>query len=163
MRTLFARASEWAAPIHIHIDTNRSIYLYLHTDTDRHRQAPPSYITIWWCLFTPKRHLPTPGQHGHSPQRHTAAGTAAPSTADMGNAVHLNMRPQSASASECTAPIHIHIDRNRSIYLCIDRHRQAYPTCIIIYLHMRPQSASASECTAPAEALNTCNTCTPSG
>ena len=23
--------------------------------------------------FTPERHLPTPGQHEHSPQRHTAA------------------------------------------------------------------------------------------
>jgi len=29
-------------------------------------------------MYTPERHLPTPGQHGHSPQRHTAAGTAAP-------------------------------------------------------------------------------------
>ena len=38
--------------------------------------------------FTPERptrSLPTPGQHGHSPQRHTAAGTAAPTTADTGN------------------------------------------------------------------------------
>jgi len=33
------------------------------------------------------RHLPTPEQHGHSPQRHTAAGTAAPTTADIGNKV----------------------------------------------------------------------------
>jgi len=35
----------------------------------------------------PDRHLPTPGQHGHSPQRHTAAGTAAPTTADTENTV----------------------------------------------------------------------------
>jgi len=34
-------------------------------------------------LFTPKRHLPTPGQRGQSPQRHTAA----PLTADKGNTV----------------------------------------------------------------------------
>jgi len=40
-------------------------------------------------LHTPERHLPTPGQHGHSPQRHTAAGTAAPTTADTGNTVQL--------------------------------------------------------------------------
>jgi len=38
-------------------------------------------------LYTPERHLPTPGQHGHSPQRHTAVGTAAPTTADTGNTV----------------------------------------------------------------------------
>jgi len=31
-------------------------------------------------LCTPERHLPTPGQRGHSPQRHTAAGSAAPTT-----------------------------------------------------------------------------------
>ena len=37
------------------------------------------------CL--PPRDLPTPGQHGHSPQRHSAAGTAAPTTADMKNTV----------------------------------------------------------------------------
>jgi len=36
---------------------------------------------------TPERHLPTPGQRVHSPQRHTAAGTAAFTTTDMGNAV----------------------------------------------------------------------------
>jgi len=27
-------------------------------------------------MFTPERHLPTPGHHGHNPQRHTAASTA---------------------------------------------------------------------------------------
>jgi len=31
-------------------------------------------------MFNHERHLPTPGQHGHSPQRHTAAGTAALTT-----------------------------------------------------------------------------------
>jgi len=37
-------------------------------------------------MFTPERHLPTiPGQRGHSPQRHNAAGTAAPTTTDTGN------------------------------------------------------------------------------
>ena len=38
------------------------------------------------CL-PPERHLPTPGQRGQGPQRHTAADTAAPTTADMGNTV----------------------------------------------------------------------------
>jgi len=42
-------------------------------------------------LTTPKRHLPTPGQCGHSPQRHTAAGTAAPTTTDTGNTVRLTL------------------------------------------------------------------------
>ena len=37
-------------------------------------------------MFTPEKHLPIPGQHGHSPQRHTA-GTAAPPTAETGNTV----------------------------------------------------------------------------
>ena len=41
-----------------------------------------------FATLVPKaHHLPTPGQHGHSPQRHTAAGTAAPTTADLGNTV----------------------------------------------------------------------------
>ena len=35
-------------------------------------------------MLTPERHLPRPGQHGQSLQRHTAAGTAAPTTAEMG-------------------------------------------------------------------------------
>jgi len=35
--------------------------------------------------YTPERHLLTPGQRRHSPQRHTAAGTAAPTTTDTGN------------------------------------------------------------------------------
>jgi len=34
--------------------------------------------------YTPERHLPTPGQRGHSLQQHTAAGTAAPTTTDTG-------------------------------------------------------------------------------
>jgi len=34
--------------------------------------------------YTPERHLPTPGQRGHSPQRHTTTGTAAPTTTDTG-------------------------------------------------------------------------------
>jgi len=50
--------------------------------------------TLWW-LFTPERHLPTPGQHGHSPLRHTAAGTAAPTTANKGNTVPQRANPTS--------------------------------------------------------------------
>ena len=38
-------------------------------------------------LYTPGRHLPTPGQRGYSPQRHTAAGTGAPTITDTGNSV----------------------------------------------------------------------------
>jgi len=44
-------------------------------------------------IFTPAGHLPTPGQRGHSPQRHTAAGTAAPTTKDTGNTVPQRARP----------------------------------------------------------------------
>jgi len=43
--------------------------------------------------FTPERHLPTPGQCGHSPHRHTAAGTAAPTTTDTGNTVPQRTNP----------------------------------------------------------------------
>jgi len=39
------------------------------------------------------RHFPTPGQQGHSPQRRTAAGTAAPTTADTGNKVPQRANP----------------------------------------------------------------------
>jgi len=41
----------------------------------------------------PERHLPTLGQRGHSPQRHTAAGTAAPTTTDTGNTVPQRANP----------------------------------------------------------------------
>ena len=44
-------------------------------------------------MFTPDRHLATLGQHGHSPQRHTAAGTAAPTTTDTGNTVPQHANP----------------------------------------------------------------------
>ena len=44
-------------------------------------------------MFTPERHLPTPGQREHSPQRHTAAGTAAPTTTDTGNTVPQRANP----------------------------------------------------------------------
>jgi len=38
-------------------------------------------------MFTSERHLLTPGQRRHSPQRHTAAGTAVPTTTDTGDTV----------------------------------------------------------------------------
>jgi len=44
--------------------------------------------------YTPEGHLPTPGQREHSPQRHTAAGTAAPTTTtDTGNTVPQLVNP----------------------------------------------------------------------
>ena len=45
------------------------------------------YVCVYDDMFTSERHLPSPGQRGHSPQRHTAAGTAAPTTTDTGNTV----------------------------------------------------------------------------
>jgi len=41
----------------------------------------------------PKRHFPTPGQRRHNPPRHTAAGTAAPTTADTVNTVPQRANP----------------------------------------------------------------------
>ena len=65
--------------IHIYIYT----YIYIHI-----------YICIYngvtkmmMMLFIPERRLLTLGQQGDSPQRHTAAGTAAPTTTDTGNTV----------------------------------------------------------------------------
>jgi len=43
--------------------------------------------------YTVEEHPPTSGQHGHIPQQHTAAGTAAPTTADMGNTVPQRAHP----------------------------------------------------------------------
>jgi len=43
--------------------------------------------------YTPERNFPTPGQREHSPQRHTAAGTAAPTTTDTGNTVPERANP----------------------------------------------------------------------
>jgi len=44
-------------------------------------------------MFTPESHLPTPGQREHSPQRYTAAGTAAPTTTDTGSTVPQRANP----------------------------------------------------------------------
>jgi len=44
-------------------------------------------------MYTPERQLPTPGQHEHSPQRHTAAGTAAPTTTYTGSTVLQRANP----------------------------------------------------------------------
>jgi len=44
-------------------------------------------------LLSPKGHISTPGQRGHSPERRTATGTASRTTTDKGNAV-----PQRACA-----------------------------------------------------------------
>jgi len=44
-------------------------------------------------LSTPERHLPTPGQCGHSPQQRTAAGTAVPTTTDEGETVPQRVNP----------------------------------------------------------------------
>jgi len=64
----------------------------------------------WLILIVyPEKHLPTPGQHGHSPQRHTAAGTAAPTTADMGSTV-----PQRANTPlkrPMLTPGRVHLNR----------------------------------------------------
>ena len=41
-------------------------------------------VCMVMMMSTFERHLPTPEQRGHSLQRHTAAGTAAPTTIDTG-------------------------------------------------------------------------------
>jgi len=43
--------------------------------------------------YTSEIHLPTRGQRGDSPQRHTAAGTAAPTTTDTKNTVAQRVNP----------------------------------------------------------------------
>jgi len=43
--------------------------------------------------FTPNRHLLPPGQRRHSPQRHTAPGTAAPTTTDRGETLPQRANP----------------------------------------------------------------------
>ena len=60
-------------------------------------------------MFTPERQLPTPGQCGHIPQRHTPAGTAAPTIIDKGNTVPQRANPtQTAYAS--SSPLRL-VDR----------------------------------------------------
>jgi len=47
-------------------------------EEEKEEEEEEEMIMMMMMMITPERHLPTPGQHGHSPQRHTAAGTAAP-------------------------------------------------------------------------------------
>jgi len=54
-------------------------------------------------MSTSERHLPTPRQCGHSPQRHTAVGTAAPTTTATGNTVLQRVNPtQTGAAAEAS-------------------------------------------------------------
>ena len=75
--------------IYIHI----YIYIYIHAcitylRADPRGSSPVGFVATLACPPTgvvdddciPPRDLPTPGQHGHSPQRHTAAGTATSTT-----------------------------------------------------------------------------------
>jgi len=58
-------------------------------------------------MFLPGRDVPTPGQRGHSPQRHTAAGTATLTATDTGNTVPQRADPiqtASADAAGITSP-----------------------------------------------------------
>jgi len=51
-------------------------------------------------MYTSERHLPTPGQRGHSPERHTAAGTAASTTTDTGNTVPQRANPTQTACAQ---------------------------------------------------------------
>jgi len=81
--------------------------------------------------YPPERHLRISGQCGHSPQRHTAAGTAAPSTTDTGNAV-----PQRANAerllSSRTAPMVQNGRRGGRLLLYI----QNYTLSVLVYFSL---------------------------
>ena len=65
-------------------------------------------------MYTPERHLPTPGpgQREHSPP-HTAAGTAAPTTTDTGNTV-----PQRADPAQTA---YAHSRKRPSLHPCVTR------------------------------------------
>ena len=65
-----------------------------------HRAAELLGATQW-----PPSGIPTPGQRGYSPQRHTAAGTAVPATADTGNIVPQRNDPtQTATPADAPTP-----------------------------------------------------------
>jgi len=50
--------------------------------------------------YTPVRHLPTPGQREHSPQRHITAGTVTPTTTDTVNTVPQRANPTQTAYSD---------------------------------------------------------------
>jgi len=70
-------SSEYLYIIPINLSICVCIYICVYRYIDRYDDDK----------YTPERHLPTPGQREHSPQRHTAAGTAAHTTTDTGNRV----------------------------------------------------------------------------
>ena len=78
--------------IYIYICCKPAAEVMLAKERDR-------FMTPQVMIVYPERHLPTPGQHGHSPQRHTAASTTAPTTADTGNTV-----PQRANPTQTAYP-----------------------------------------------------------
>jgi len=70
-----------------------------------HRQSIP-----------PRDNLPTPGQRGHSPQRHTAAGTAATTTTDTGNTVPQRADPSSNQEPSRTATARMCVKESTVVY-----------------------------------------------
>jgi len=59
---------------------------------------PPSTLSTADDKFTPERHPPAPGQRGRGPQRHTAAGAAAPLTTDTGEPAPQRANPTQTRA-----------------------------------------------------------------
>ena len=80
-------------------DTARSAHstqpaLRLHRAAPRVEDTPSQTRRPHDDDFTPERHLHTPVQRGQSPERHTAVGTAAPTTTDTGNIAPQRTYPQ---------------------------------------------------------------------
>jgi len=79
-------------------------------------------------MFTPVKHLPTLGQRGHSPQRHTAADTAAPTTTENGKTVpqranHTRTAYTQAQAQKGGPGPDNDIDLSIFIFMCTHMYR----------------------------------------
>jgi len=111
-------------------------------------------------MFTPERHLPTPGQRGHRPQRHTATGTAAPHHHSHGEHSPRARQLQSnglcspqkggpgprrshAFPDKASSPMHKYMSRYRSVITYIYAFRQSISS-ILPHLPASIATAAAS-------------------
>jgi len=110
--------------------------LYRWTD-GRIDRSIDTWKDRWWWLHASERHLPTSGQHGHSPQRHTAAGTAADLTHPLTWFFDPQVETEKLRAASMAEPwtwtyIYISLYLNLYIFTYMHIYISLYITCLYV-------------------------------
>ena len=104
--------------------------------------------------YTPERRLPTPGQRGHSPQRHTAAGTAAPTATDTGNTVPQRANPTFYFRLVLETSCILIPSRTRDLYIKRAAPYVKAPSLLLSFIYTNGLCSSPKEGPGPGEPLS---------